>query len=132
MLASSDACAAAAAAAWAAAPVAPAYTSPVGAMRASQALVGGRVDFVHDLAVQVVREQDQAEGDQRQEGEHHREALEEFKVVITHDPPASGGPAEATKPRIIPEQAGAARGCRCVVANGMPGHRSPVQLAGRR
>ena len=55
-----------------------------------QTLVGGRVHVMHDLGVQVVREQDQAQGDQRQEGEDHREALEEFKVVVAHDPPGSG------------------------------------------
>ena len=36
------------------------------------------------LAVQVQGQQDQAQRDQGQQADHHREPLQEFQVVITH------------------------------------------------
>src|SRR5690606_17269482 len=46
---------------------------------------GGRGrNLRRDAAVQVGRQQDQAEGDQGQHAQHHRETLQEFQVVVAH------------------------------------------------
>ena len=43
-------------------------------------------------AMQEMRADDQATGDQHQEADHHREMLEEFQVVVTHFPPLAARP----------------------------------------
>ena len=53
------------------------------------ALAGCGVRSVLHAAVQVVREQDQAQGHRHQEGEDHREMLEEHQVVVAHAAPVT-------------------------------------------
>src|SRR5690606_23840155 len=50
------------------------------------ALGRARRDLGRDAGVQVGGQEDQAQGEHGQQADHHREALQEFKVVVTHIP----------------------------------------------